>query len=98
MFFRRSRSPSVISMRRLTLSPSVSSLSLLDDGARQRYQIKARRHWKEVFASFILLACFVMVLVFVTGWNKRMTSDPKAFRGSRQRGAVWSSRNCSATK
>lgn len=86
MFFLRSRSPSVVSMRRLSLSPSVSSLSLLDDRARQRYQIKARRHWKEVFASFILLACFVMVLVFVTGWNKRMTADPKAYRGSRQRG------------
>ncbi|XP_049523871.1 uncharacterized protein LOC125945680 [Dermacentor silvarum] len=27
-----------------------------------------------------------MVLMFVTGWNKKMTSDAKSFRGARQRG------------
>ncbi|XP_049523128.1 uncharacterized protein LOC125945424 [Dermacentor silvarum] len=67
-------------------SPSMTSLSLLDDPARRRHEAKAFSHWKEVFASFLLLASFVMVLMFIIGWNKNMTSDPKSFRGSRQRG------------
>ncbi|XP_075559790.1 uncharacterized protein LOC142591351 [Dermacentor variabilis] len=67
-------------------SPSVISLRSLNDPMYQRYQVKARRHWKEIFASFILLACFLMVLMFIAGWNKNMTSDVKSFRGPRQRG------------
>ncbi|KAL1483588.1 hypothetical protein MTO96_033086 [Rhipicephalus appendiculatus] len=75
-----SRSPSVV----LISSPALARVQ--EQQIWQRYRAQARRHWKEVFASFILLASFMMVLLFISAWNKRMTAGPKKYRGSRQQG------------
>ncbi|XP_077489155.1 uncharacterized protein LOC144099981 [Amblyomma americanum] len=86
----RSNSPRVLLVRSRSRSPSLETLTPAGRIAGQRlvrrYQAKARRHWKEIFASFVLIACCVMVVTFIIGWNRKLGSGKKPFRGSRQRG------------
>ncbi|KAK8782751.1 hypothetical protein V5799_015906 [Amblyomma americanum] len=86
----RSNSPRVLLVRSRSRSPSLETLTPAGRIAGQRlvrrYQAKARRHWKEIFASFVLIACCVMVVTFIIGWNRKLGSGKKPFKGSRQRG------------
>ncbi|XP_077490973.1 uncharacterized protein LOC144101712 [Amblyomma americanum] len=74
----------------LSRSPSPSTLStwskLSEEMVQRDYDRKTRRHWKEIFASFILIASFVTVIVFIMGLNLKMSSGRKPYKGSRQRG------------
>lgn len=86
----RSRSPSVVLLRPRSRSPSLSSLTptgrMIERRLFYRAQGKARQHWKEVFASFVLIACCVMVVTFIIAWHRKMSASHKPYRGSGQRG------------
>ncbi|XP_077547978.1 uncharacterized protein LOC144160615 [Haemaphysalis longicornis] len=71
----------------LPRSPSRLSLgSVVEHRVQRRYQDSIRRNWKEVMASVVVIACFIMVIIFVTGWNKTVTGRGKQFKADPQRG------------
>ncbi|KAL1480414.1 hypothetical protein MTO96_051047 [Rhipicephalus appendiculatus] len=55
--------PNVMYIRGRSRSPSVISISM----------------WYGVLASFVLIACILMVLIFESKWSARMQEQPKQF-------------------
>ncbi|XP_065280239.1 uncharacterized protein [Dermacentor albipictus] len=53
---------------------------------RRKILDRTRTQWHAVLLSFVLIACFLMVIIFLYYWNERMTGKSKEFRPQRLRG------------
>ncbi|XP_075741777.1 uncharacterized protein LOC142792738 [Rhipicephalus microplus] len=76
--------PSVLYIRGRSRSPSVISISsstgpLEDRSVRRRIRASTRSKWYGVLASFVLIACILMVLIFVSRWSSWVQGQPKEF-------------------
>ncbi|KAL1480413.1 hypothetical protein MTO96_051046 [Rhipicephalus appendiculatus] len=85
-WFSRDRSPSLSPLR----PSSLTSLSEYRSPAlrlvRLRSRAVAKFHWKEIYASLVVISCLVMALVVIIAWNKKMDASHKEPKSQRQEG------------
>ncbi|XP_065311478.1 uncharacterized protein [Dermacentor albipictus] len=82
----RSRSASLSSLR----SPSPTSLSEYHSPAVRLVRLRSRAatkfRWKQIYASLVVISCFIMAILVISAWNRRMAAHPKDSQPQRQEG------------